>query len=583
MGSTGVLPFCGTKNIQLILSKKDEKIKTDDAQGNLWSFTITRKNSSDQTRKNSVIEYMIIDGKVPTIDKKYLNILPNKRKAGETYSKPMYSGTYIKLYNYQTRQKTTIKANLVFRLSQLLPELPIDIFLADRREGFDTPSNMMSTTLKGNKTRMKVEGKLYNGFPICNTIKIDNQNIKIEIYLLKNPPKSKNLRAFKSTETIVYLLNGQYHGFEPDSILNRKSISLDYIKKNILVYVDVTEIDLEFRESLFMASRDRMRDSAFKKELLDMVLDEIANSKPLQYINDEVRTSQLKDKTSNNSHIIKSLNKVMKKVSNIASLFDVGEQLNNTNEIKKSKNKKEKFIGVNDPTFFEILNDHSIISPKEVELGKRFRIIYKTDAINELFINEIYNSKYELGNEENIVFNYSLSLNNGLCSVLISLPDTLKEKQIITFNSKVITKSKQFDHQFVVKLIKVNDNKEKQSKKRDPKKENPKLNLPLLNDVYKKNWDEHNFDEKSVLEIKGNDFYINLDNIYLKQHIASSKQPKEQIIEEYKSIFLMQGIAIQRQNSEIINDDKKIDIREMTSALAPITFPTQLILEDLRK
>jgi len=159
-GGTGVLPFCGKHNFQLMVSKKDPMIEVDDGNSNLWSFTITRKNSSNQSTKSSVIEYLVLDGKVPIINQEVINILPNESLAGSTYSEPMEWGTYLKLYNYQSKHNSVIKSRFTWKLSQLLPGLPLNAFVSDRRDVFETASNQLTTTLKGNRERMMAEGRL---------------------------------------------------------------------------------------------------------------------------------------------------------------------------------------------------------------------------------------------------------------------------------------------------------------------------------------------------------------------------------------------------------------------------------------
>lgn len=582
MGSTGALPFCGKHNLQLMLSKKDPKIKIDDKESALWSFTITRKNSSDQYTKSSVIEYLIINGKVPTIDKLTLDILPDRDTAGATYAMPMEWGTYLKLFNYKTKHNSVIKGRFTFKLSHLLPGLPIKAFVSDRRELFDTPSNKLTTTLKGNRERMMADNRLVDGFPLENIINIQSQKISVETFLIKTINEVKDSSAFKDSEGIAYIVNGQVHGYTPHGIFNKKGIDLNYIYKNILVYVDITNIEKEYREELLMSNRESLRDSVFKQDLEDLVIAEIKNTKQLYEENERVRKDLLKDKVQNNTHILNSLKKVLKNSPTIASLFDIGTQLPNQNKIEKGSKKNIGYIGNDEPTFFNVSRDHNLIDPKEVPSNKKFRIELKTDAKNDFFTRENNPGEFTLSSDKPFDFNHSLSLTNGTCSILVTLPKEISTGDLILFDCIVKSSTRNFENHFVIRISKP------EPKKTNPpttnnKKDNTNLNLPNMAEIHKDEWTKYGFDETSVLNISNNDFFINMDNVYLLKNINNNKDKKDQYREEYKAMYMMYGLALQHQNSKVDNEDNKINIEQATSALAPVIFETSLIIEELRK
>ncbi len=581
MGSTGALPFCGKYNLQLMLSKKDPKVYVDDDESSFWSFTITRKNSSDQHTKSSVIEYLVIDNKVPILKEESLNILPDKNTAGATYSTPMKWGTYLKLYNYKTKHNSLIKGRFTFKLSHLLPGLPLKAFVADRRDLYDTPSNKLSTTLKGNRERMMSEGRLVKGFPISSIITISEQRIPVETFLIKKLNNNDN-SAFKDEEGIAYIVNGQVHGYTPHRIFNRKGIDLNYIYKNLLVYVDITNIQKEFREELLMSNRESLRDSLFKQNLEDLVIAEIKDSSQLYDENDRVRKELLKDKVQNDTHIINSLKKVLKNNPTISSLFEMGTQLTDKNKIEKGTKEDVEYIGVDEPTYFDITKDYNILNPKEVPSNQKFRITLKTDAKNDFFTREDNHGEFELLNDKDVDFNYSLSQKNGKCSILVTLPKGIKAGTIISFNSIIKSLTKSFENPFIIRVIKA-EKKKTSSSNPNNKKDNSNLNLPNMVGIYKKDWLEHGFNETSVLHVNGNDFFINMDNTYLLKNINNNKQKTDQFKEEYKAIFMMYGLALEHQNSNIENEDDRIHIERATSALAPVIFETSLIVEELRK
>ncbi|TLS99588.1 hypothetical protein [Aliarcobacter cibarius] len=581
MGSTGVIPFCGKYNFQLIVSKKDPKIFVDDELADYWSFTLTRKNSFDKTRKSSLIEYLIIDGKTPFIKKSILNILPNKNKASDTYSQPMEWGTYIKLYDYKTKHSSVIKTRFMYKISQLLPGMPISAFISDRRDVFETASNKLTTFLKGNLERMLEKKRLVDGFPISNIVQIEKQNIKIDIYLVKNLKEDNtDYTAYKDGEGIAYVINGQVHGYTSDRIFLKKGIDLNYIQKNLLIYADVTDLDLSLKDELLMSNRESLRDSIFKNQLEDLIIEEIKNNERLKIENQKVRNEQLKNKTQNDEHIVSSLKKILKNTPSIAVLFDIGKQMPNFTEIKEGTKDKVNFVGSDIPTYFDLIGGYSLINPKEVAVNKKFKIQFKTDSVNDLFTRENNKASFELINEEGFSINYSLSLTNGKCSVLCSLPEGIKINDLLSIKTIVKIDEKTFNNDLHIKIIKEIEIKDNSSRKKK-KKDNPSLNLPNLIEIKKDDWVNHNFNETSVLKVMGNDYIINMDNVYLLKNIKKDLTKEIQLKEEYKAMFLMYGIALEYSNNE--NDSNSIDVEKVTSALAPLIFETNYIIQELKK
>ncbi|MDX4058861.1 hypothetical protein Q6A77_09310 [Aliarcobacter skirrowii] len=581
MGSTGVIPFCGEYNIQLIASKKDPKIESTDELSKFWAFTITRKNSFDKNTTNSLIEYLVIDNNIPLLKKETLDILPSKNIISDTYSQPMKWGTYIKLYNYKNKNTSVIKNQFTWKLSQLLPSMPLTALVSDRRTCFESESSNKEVTLRGNITRLKND-KIEYGFPRKSNLEIYNEKIGLEIYLIKKTNEQNDLKGFKEDEGIAYIINGQVHGFVNQRIFSRKEIGLDYISKNILVYVDVSEIKKELRENLIMGNREYLRESIFKKELEELVIEEIKNCKALYIENEKVRKEKLKDKVTNDEHILNSLQKVLKSNPTIASLFDLGTQLPNKLEVNNGEKEKVEYFGLFEPTFFNLIKEYSIIMPKEVPINSKFKIQFKTDVVNDFFDRENTPGRFTLTNEEGYHVNYSYSLMNGKCTIIVSLPETVKIDEVLTFSSICKSIDSQFKSTFSIRIM-PSRIKNKKSNNAKIKKDNPKLKLPKLAEIYKDEWESYDFDETSVLTIKGNDYFINMDNIHLKKNIKRNLEKEDQFKEEYKTMYLMYGIALEYKNSKIKIEENKINIEQTTSALAPVLFETSYIIEELRK
>lgn len=575
MGSTGALMFCGDNQFQLIISKKDPMIHVNDPLKDRWAFTLIRRNSTDISRKNSVMEYLVIDNMIPTIKSDTLKILPNRDIKDETYSSQMTHGTLVKMYNYTTKYKSVSNLRLYYKLSQLLPNMPIPAIIYDRRYCFNTDSNKMYTYFKGNEDRLKKD--IETNFPLKFIINVDNQEILLKIYLLKSND------SYKDKEGIVYVVNGQVHGITADRLFDRKEIALDYIKDKLLIYADVTNISIHHREQLFMANREKLRESNFKLEIEKQIIEQVKNTKLIKEKQEEIREKALKDKMQNNNHIFKSIQKVMKNIPNIASLFDIGDEIIDNNKVKYSTIDTVNYIGLYQPTFFKIKKDFSLINPKEVSKNKHFRIEFKTDAVNDIFTRVSNSGVFKVTCNDNENLNYTFSLNNGKFVLSCTLPSGIKVGDILEIKTFMFcSNGKNFYNQFYIRVISSDTSVKEKSSSSVKKKENNKLNLPNIIEIQKKDWENHGFDEKSVMKINNNDYFINIDNIYLQRELKNDKIMHMSLIEIYKAIFLMYGISWQNHNDSC-EDTEKIDVNIISKSLAPMVFPVLMISDNLKK
>src|ERR1039458_3041919 len=133
MGGTGVLEFCGHKNLQLILSRRSPRIlngnfahPTDDE----WGFTIVRREDPSGNRRSSSYTFLAPvgadevqqKGEVLTFSSDSMPIFPD---GANPYAREVESGSLIKLYEYQMpghRSHVLRKSGLLARLEVLIPE-----------------------------------------------------------------------------------------------------------------------------------------------------------------------------------------------------------------------------------------------------------------------------------------------------------------------------------------------------------------------------------------------------------------------------------------------------------------------------
>ncbi len=79
MGATGSLQFCGTRNIQLIISKRDPKIgDAKDQTASCWSFTVIRREDPSAGTRSSSFKYLAPNNRVLSFNADSLSLMPGE-------------------------------------------------------------------------------------------------------------------------------------------------------------------------------------------------------------------------------------------------------------------------------------------------------------------------------------------------------------------------------------------------------------------------------------------------------------------------------------------------------------------------
>ena len=178
-GGTGVLQFCGTRNYQLIVSKRHPLAPRgeQDSTADLWGFTLVRRLPPAKGRRSSMYVYLAPKGRVITFRADSIRVLPGDEapnRAPAPYSRPLEYGTCVKLYNYRWRPKSTATTEVRYEIERYLqaPCLPFRV-----TETRDYRANYYSTTIAGvwatvvsaDKERDMIE----RGFPAAGEINIE--------------------------------------------------------------------------------------------------------------------------------------------------------------------------------------------------------------------------------------------------------------------------------------------------------------------------------------------------------------------------------------------------------------------------
>jgi len=615
MGGTGALQFCSIKhNLQLIISRRDPQIKqNDDETANKWGFTIIRREDPRGGMRSSSFKYLAPEGKILMFDAPTLPLLPGEYP--EAYGNNFEHGTFIKLFEYQLKGfKTTVKFDLYYRLSLLLPNVALPIKLYERRKDYIADSYHI--VLSGLSVRLD-EDKSENlepNFPSSSEMKIMDQEMKVLLYAFK---KGKR-KTYTRNEGIIFVVNGQAHGFLPQTFFGRKSVGMDYLSDSILIVVDCSKFTQRTREDLFMNSRDRLRDGVPIRYEIEKQLEELIRNHPgLRALREQRRREEIENKLQDSKPLAEVIENIVKKSPSLSKLFLEGVRIRNPFNLVDTK-VGTKFTGKEFPSYFRLSKQFPKENPKSCPINRRYRVQFETDAENEYFNRDREPGKFSITFNDHVIQDFALNLWNGLATLTVKLPSDIKVGDILFFKTEITDnfRIEPFYNEFYVK---VGEKEEKQSggsgKRKLPPDGNDdeeirkipsSLDLPTVIELRKNdsNWKEHFHDEENSrddnaggLSIKNAgdnryDFFINMDNVYLQTEVKGNTKIDPRLLEaRFKYGMVLIGISLldyfekkesEKSKTEETNDASMFKkIYQLSKAISPILLPMISFLGDL--
>lgn len=267
MGGSGAIVFCGKRRYQLIASKRY------DGTG-LFGFTLVRKHplspEEAHTKKSTWYEYLKIDGQIPSfpIDELDLGLLGRK----------FTSGTIIKLYSYELKGNKNIRRDLRRSLNEFLyaPALPMYVVESAARYPKD---RALTDVVFGLKRRLQDADAYVEATFSENYIDKRIGKMKVTVHVFRTRAKDKTVtdtrgtirdEFFKNNMAVLFSVNGQVHGHYTSEFITR-SLKYNLLRDYLLIHVDCTEMNYDFRSELFMASRDRLKqgdESGYLRDVL---------------------------------------------------------------------------------------------------------------------------------------------------------------------------------------------------------------------------------------------------------------------------------------------------------------------------
>lgn len=581
MGGSGVLRFCGgnkkgkESNLMLVISKRNHEISNEvdnefygtDETRNSWGVTVVRRENPHREEMNSRYTYLAPEKKILSFDSGELLLWPSSNL--KTFDNPLRSGTFIKLYEYNIGKTlgTAIYFNLYYRLALLMLGVALPIRMLEQRE---YRSDGADQTLAGLHVRLAEadNDKLEPSFrpPSTGHLRVEDEELGYAIYVFK-PDKKKN---YAKDEGIIFSINGQTHGSIRKDFFKRQKVGMSYLEDSILIIVDCSKMSRRQQEVLFMPSRDRLSNTALDsiKNKLENI---VKNHSGLKALQNERRNKSIENTLQDSKPLKDILANIIEKSQSLSNLLQPGQGIPNPFNRVDSDPQKE-FKGKKFPSYFKLNKKYEkeIACPKN---QKSFSVKYATDAENDYFSRAEDPGEFSLEYNNKIVQDYSLDLYNGLATLTIGIPPNVGVGDKLSFKTEVsdIDRVEPFADEFSLHIkeerIKEKSNPGDSKEPISSNKSKPsESEIPEVIQVRKHDWDkdeykEFRFDEYSALKVKNAgeekyDFFINMDNLYLKSEMKNNKINPNILEKMYQTSIVLMGMSILKKENSKNNSNR---------------------------
>ena len=542
-GGTGVLQFCGTKNYQLIASKRHPQAprKAGDSTADLWGFTLVRRLLPAKGRRISMYVYLAPQGQVFTFDAAAIRALPGDdapNHAPTPYDRPLEYGTCIKLYNYRWRAKSTATTEARYELERYLhaPSLPFRVTETRR----DYRANYYSTTISGVWTTVadaNAATKVEPGFPATAEMNIEGVgSLPYRIVVFGEEVDPRHV-----PNGVFFTLNGQVHGRLPQGF-TRGRLRFDYLSRHLLVSVDCTQMEESTREDFFMTSRDRIRQNEAYEVVASQLEEELRNHSGLKALNAARRKKEIEEALDSERSSVEAFQDLLRSDPSLAGLFSSGIQL----VTSTGPGETPEFKGRRFPTYFRLSKEPKEGLRKYCPINRTIRVEFETDAVNDYFTRT--DSPGSITFDPPGICQHWHLWNGRLLATLrppagADIRDRVRVRVAVSDVENVM-RGGPFEGKFQMVVDKatnrVSGSGGAKNNKRAAHGDNgkaPQLAVPNIREISKDKWGGMNppFSGKDALRVLqdgegGYDFYLNVDNSFLLTELSRSSDIEKALI-----------------------------------------------------
>ncbi len=635
MGGTGVFKFCGKQNLQVVVSRRHPSaLKSYTRDSQLWGFTVVRREDPERGRRSSVFTYLAPLGKdlnpgrggVLRFAADKFPLFPqfHAETGRNPYGRSAQWGTAIKLYEYSLpaggRSSILLAGGLMRRTDLLLPDTALPIRFYEARD-FGGHAGSHENTLTGLSVRLDDDktNNLEEGFPASCPLAASGEAMKATIYAFK---KDK-AKTYRYDEGIVFTLNGQTHGHLTPDFFRRKSVGMSYLSDSLLVVIDCSQFTGRAREDLFMNSRDRLSRGELRASIESELEDMLKNHPGLRELKERRRREETEARLADSKPLEDVLEMILKHSPSLANLFLLGKRATNPFKTRQVQENEKPFEGQRFPTHFKFKGkDYGVVLERESHINMRCRITFETDADNDYFSRTLEPGGFSLfsvvdGNKVPVSNYTGPNLANGIATLSVKLPEDATVGSKVEFHGVVSDEYREqpFENHFNV-LVKPEavSSGGGGTRRKPPSDDDGKgrdqpagIVLPNIIEVREDGWSTHGFDRLTALKIKDAgdfeengtshepairyDFFINIDNLYLKTEMKSAKADTRLMKSRFTYGMVLVGLGLLQQEmtkeetkggdsvSERDDDEDRASggieqrVEKVTKALAPIILP----------
>lgn len=389
MGGSGAIIFCGKKRYQLIASKRF------DGTGQ-FGFTLVRKHplsrEEAQTKKNTWYEYLKLDGVIPAFAITELNL--------GLYNRRFRTGTIVKLYSYDLKGNKHIRRDLGRSLNEFLYEPALPIYIIEQPERYPN-DRVLRGVIFGLKRRLTGDNE-YIDTTFSETYR-DSQmgQMKVTVHVFRPKAKGKSPKDtkdtiqneyFKNNMTVLFSIHGQVHGHYTAEFITR-TLQFNLLRDYLLIHVDCTDMNIDFRNELFMASRDRLKQGE-ESSTLRKVLGDNLRSGQLKEIYKR-RKDNIAAESADDDTILRSFAENLPISSDLRQLLGQTFKLDQADEKKKRRSTRPEtrteqerppFNPKRFPSFFKLEgNQRNGPSVVTIPLNGSKTLRFNSDVENQYF------------------------------------------------------------------------------------------------------------------------------------------------------------------------------------------------------
>ena len=577
MGGSGALPFAGQRNMQLVISRRHPDLVGGQVGPSKtgWGFTVVRRRDPRAGARSSSYEFLAPGGTIPCFDADEMPLRPTRDAA---YGGMVNWGTAIKLYNYQTEYPSAVTLDLSYELSRRLLQLALPIRLCERRGyGGHSPETIltgMSVRIADNRRKV-----IEAGFPDSGIVQIDGVgDVPVQVVAFQTGEG----RSYLTPQAAIFMnVNGQVHGTVPRRFLGREAVKLDFIKNDVMVVLNCTDIPPRVREDLFMPSRDRLREGYAQRAIEDAMEQFLADHVALQRLNRERREKELRDRLSDDQPLTDALKDVIDSSPELRSLFGTGEQVEVESEVGEEV---VDFTGLKFPTFFRLAEPTPLGEAAVVQcpVDRSVRILFETDAVNDYFSRGDDPGSL-LTQPEGVLCR--MFLRNGRANLVVRCPEGRSPGDQLSLYVEVNdpNRTSPFVHRIQMQVVEPAIRTERNTGVENrPPSQSGALALPTIMEIEEDKWEAEEFGPESGLSIMrdvdaGLVAKVNVANRYLKAaKLRAAADDRDLIQKRFVYGLVLAGVSLWQECKD--RDDCDELIRLSSKATARVLLPTISVL-----